>query len=53
MNVAEKLSEIIDELERAVAYEDWDSVERSIKELNFLYEDMESTFPMDSFDDDY
>jgi molecular chaperone GrpE (heat shock protein) len=53
MNIASKLSEIIDELERAVAYENWDTVENCIKELNFLYEDMESSFPMDGFDDDY
>ena len=53
MNVADKLSQIIDRLETAVSYEDWDIVEESIKELNFLYEEMESSFPMDGFDDEY
>jgi molecular chaperone GrpE (heat shock protein) len=53
MNVTTKLSEIIDKLEIAVSYENWDSVEDVIKELNFLYEEMESSFPMDGFDDDY
>jgi len=53
MNVTDKLSEIIDKLEIAVSYENWDSVEDVIKELNFLYEELESSFPMDGFEDDY
>jgi hypothetical protein len=53
MNISEKLSEIIDRLEHAESYEDWDGVSEAIKELNFLYEELESSFPMESFDDDY
>lgn len=53
MNISEKISEIIDRLEHAQAYEDWDFVGDAIKELNFLYEDVESTFPLDPYDDEY
>lgn len=53
MNTTDKLSEIITNLETAASYEDWDIVEGCIKELNFLYEDLESSFPMDSFDEEY
>jgi hypothetical protein len=53
MNTTDKLSDIITKLENAVSYEDWDLVENCLKELNFLYEEMESSFPMEGFDDEY
>lgn len=53
MNISEKLSDIITKLETAISYEDWDLVENCLKELNFLYEETESSFPMDGFDEEY
>jgi hypothetical protein len=53
MNITDKLSDIISKLEDAVSYEDWDLVDDCVKELNFLYEELESSFPMDSFDEEY
>lgn len=53
MNITDKLSDIISRLETAVAYEDWELVDDCVKELNFLYEELESSFPMDSFDEEY
>lgn len=53
MNITDKLSDIISRLESAVSYEDWDLVEDCVKELNFLYEELESSFPMDPFDEEY
>lgn len=53
MNTTDKLSDIISKLETAVSYEDWDLVENCLKELNFLYEELDSSFPMEGFDDEY
>jgi hypothetical protein len=52
MNITEKISDVINKLETAVAYEDWKQVEKVIDELTYLYEEMESSFPMDEWDDD-
>lgn len=52
MNVTEKVSNIINKLESAVSYEDWSEVERAIDELTYLYEELESSFPIDEWDDD-
>ena len=53
MNITDKLSDIISKLETAASYEDWELVDDCVKELNFLYEQLESSFPMDSFDEEY
>jgi hypothetical protein len=52
MNMTEKISDIINKLETAVSYEDWKQVEKVIDELTYLYEDLESSFPMDDWDED-
>jgi hypothetical protein len=52
MNVADKLSTLIDRLEQAVSYDDWEIVSECIREMNFMYEEMESTFPLESYDDE-
>lgn len=53
MNITDKLSDIISILEDSVSYEDWTQVEDSIKELNFIVEELESDFPLDQFEDEY
>lgn len=52
MNVADKLSKIINKLENSLSYEDWSLVEEAVDELNYIYEEMESSFPMEGFDED-
>lgn len=52
MNMTEKVSDIINKLETAASYEDWKQVEKVIDELTYLYEELESSFPMDEWDDD-
>ncbi len=52
MNIETKLKDIIDMLEDAISFEDWGRVEDAQKELTFLFEEMESTFPMDEYDDE-
>jgi flagellin-specific chaperone FliS len=52
MNVTDKLSKIINKLENSLAYEDWDMVQDAIDELNYVYEELESSFPIDGFDED-
>jgi hypothetical protein len=52
MNIENKLKDIIDMLEDAISFEDWGRVEDAQKELTFLFEEMESTFPMDEYDDE-
>ena len=52
MNIENKVREVIDMLEDAIAFEDWKTVENARKELTFLYEEMESTFPLDEWDED-
>jgi hypothetical protein len=53
MNIADKISDIITILEDSISYEDWKAVEEAVKELSFLHEELESDFPLDSFDDEY
>lgn len=52
MNIENKIKEVIDMLEDAIAFEDWKTVENARKELTFLFEDIESTFPLDEWDED-
>ena len=51
MNVENKIKDIIEILEDAISFEDWARVEDAQKELTFLYEEMESTFPIDGWDE--
>jgi hypothetical protein len=53
MNISDKLSDITTKLENSLIYEDWKLVQECVDELNYLYEEMESTFPMDGYDEDY
>lgn len=52
MSIENKLREAIDMLEDAIAFEDWRTVENVRKELTFLFEEIESTFPLDDWDED-
>ena len=47
-----KIKDIIDMLEEALSFEDWRKVENAQKELTFLFEEIESSFPMDEWDDE-
>jgi uncharacterized coiled-coil protein SlyX len=51
MKLENKIKDIIDMLEDALAFEDWRKVENAQKELTFLFEEMESSFPLDEWDD--
>jgi len=51
MKMENKIKNIIDMLEDALAFEDWRIVENAQKELTFLFEEIESTFPLDEWDD--
>jgi len=51
MNVENKIKDIIDMLEDAIAFEDWNRVEEAQKELTFIFQEMESTFPLDGWDE--
>jgi hypothetical protein len=52
MKLENKIKDIIDMLEEALSFEDWRKVENAQKELTFLFEEMESSFPMDDWDDE-
>lgn len=52
MNMEKKIKDIIDMLEDALSFEDWRKVENAQKELTFLFEEIESTFPLDEWDDE-
>jgi hypothetical protein len=52
MNISNKLSDITTKLENSLLYDDWKLVQECVDELNYLYEDMESSFPMENFDED-
>jgi hypothetical protein len=52
MKMEDKIKDIIDMLEDALAFEDWRKVENAQKELTFLFEEIESSFPMDEWDDE-
>jgi hypothetical protein len=51
MKMENKIKDIIDMLEDALAFEDWRKVENAQKELTFLFEEIESSFPLDEWDD--
>lgn len=52
MNMENKIKDVIEMLEDAIAFEDWRRVEDARKELTFLFEEIESSFPMDDYDDE-
>jgi hypothetical protein len=52
MSIESKIKDVIDMLEDAIAFEDWRAVENARKELTFLFEEIESSFPLDEFDDE-
>lgn len=52
MKIENKIKDIIDMLEDALAFEDWHKVENAQKELTFLFEEMESSFPLDEWDEE-
>ena len=51
MNVENKIKDILELLEDAIAFEDFKRVDDARKELTFLYEEIQSTFPMDDWDE--
>jgi hypothetical protein len=51
MNISDKLIQILTKLENAANYEDWNMVNSCIDELHFLYEEIESSFTSDEYDD--
>ena len=51
MNVENKIKDIIDVLEEAQSAEDWGMVDDARKELTFIFQEMESTFPLDGWDE--
>lgn len=52
MNIENKIKDIIEMLEDAQSFEDWDRVEDATKELTFVFEEMQSTFNIDEWDED-
>ena len=52
MKTENKIKDIIDMLEDALSFEDWRKVENAQKELTFLFEEIQSTFPLDEWDDE-
>ena len=52
MDISERIREIIDSLEEAIAYEDFGAVEDARKELMFVLQDLESDYPRD-FEEEY
>ena len=52
MNMENKIKDIIEMLEDAISFEDWKRVEDARKEFTFLFEEIESTFPLDEWDED-
>jgi hypothetical protein len=52
MKMDTKIKDIIDMLEEALSFEDWRKVENAQKELTFLYEELESSFPLDEWEDE-
>jgi hypothetical protein len=51
MNVENKIKDILELLEDAIAFEDFKKVDDARKELTFLYEEIQSTFPLDGWDE--
>jgi len=52
MKMENKIKDIIDMLEEALSFEDWRKVENAQKELTFLFEEIQSSFPLDTYEDD-
>ena len=52
MNIENKVKEVIEMLEDAISFEDWKGVDNARKELTFLFEEIESSFPLDEWDED-
>ena len=52
MNMENKIKEVIEMLEDAISFEDWRRVEDARKELTFLFEEIESSFPLDEYEDE-
>ncbi len=52
MSIENKIKDVIEMLEDAISFEDWKRVEDARKELTFLFEEIESSFPLDEWDDD-
>ena len=51
MKMENKIKDIIYMLEEALSFEDWRKVENAQKELTFLFEEIQSSFPLDEWDD--
>ena len=51
MNIENKIKDIIEMLEDAIQFEDWGRVEDAQKELTFIFQEMESSFPLDEWDE--
>ena len=51
MKIENKIKDIIEILEDAQLLEDWGRVEDATKELTFIFEEMQSTFPLDGWDE--
>ena len=47
MDTLRKISDIISMLDEALTDSDWNAVEDSVSELNFLYEELQSTCPFE------
>jgi hypothetical protein len=52
MNIENKIKDIIEMLEDGISFEDWRRVEDARKELTFLFEEIESSFPLDEWDNE-
>jgi len=51
MKIENKIKDVIEMLEDAISAEDWKLVDEARKELTFLFEEIESSFPIDEYDD--
>jgi len=51
MNVENKIKDILELLEDAIAFEDFNRVDDARKELIFVFEAMQSTFNLDEWDE--
>lgn len=52
MKIENKIKYVIEILEDSLAVEDWKLVDEARKELTFLFEEIESSFPIDEYDDE-
>ena len=53
MNTTERIADIIAMLEDGISFEDWGAIEGAVKELNFLYEELDSSFPLDNYENEF